>query len=220
MKLAQGTGREAREKAQGAGRKAQERIAWWVATLAAGAALAGCGGGAAVRESFYTLSAPAVGGPTGTSTAATSNLSIFVGPVSVPESVDRTQMVLRTGANEVDVSEKYRWAEPLKSAVPRVIAETLTRELGTQRVLTSRSAAALPVDYRVAIEVQRFDSSLTEGATIDALWTITPSAAKGGSVRTGRTRVTEPASGDPATLAAAHSRALDKVGRDIAAALR
>jgi uncharacterized protein len=220
MREAQGTGRKAQEKAQGTRRKAQEGLAWCVAVVIVGTVLVGCGGGAAVRESFYTLSAPAAGGSTSTSTAATSNLAIFVGPVSVPESVDRTQMVLRTGANEVEVSEKYRWAEPLKSAVPRVIAETLTRELGTQRVLTSRSAAALPVDYRVAIEVQRFDSSLTEGATIDALWTITPSAARGGSARTGRTRVTEPASGDPATLAAAHSRALDKVGRDIAAALR
>jgi len=220
MKEAQGAGRKAQEEAQGAGRKAQERIAAWVGVVILGTVLGGCGGGAAVRESFYTLSAPAPGVSASASTAATSNVSIFVGPVSVPESVDRSQMVLRTGANEVEVSEKYRWAEPLKSAVPRVIAETLTRELGTQRVLTSRSAAALAVDYRVAIEVQRFDSSLTEGATIDALWTITPSAAKGGSVRTGRTRVTEPASGDPATLAAAHSRALDRVGRDIAAALR
>ena len=196
--------------------QAHGSIAGRVAAAVVAAMLTGCGGGAAVRESFYTLSAP-----TGATPAqAASNVSVFVGPVSVPESVDRSQMVLRTGANEVDVSEKYRWAEPLKSAVPRVIAETLTRELGTQRVLTSRSAAALPVDYRVAIEIQRFDSSLAEGATIDALWTVTPSAAKGGSARTGRTRVTEPASGDPASLAAAHSRALDKVGRDIAAALR
>ena len=191
----------------------------WLAIAVAAFLVGACGGGAAVRESFYTLSAPAGATPAGT-TAATSNVSIFVGPVSVPESVDRTQMVLRTGANEVEVSEQYRWAEPLKSAIARVIAETLTRELGTQRVLTSRSAAALAVDYRVAIELQRFDSSLTDGATIDALWTITPAASRGGAVRTGRTRVTEPASGDPASLAAAHSRALDRVGRDIAAALR
>jgi uncharacterized protein len=212
---------EAQEMAQGARRKAQDRLlpALWMATVAV--VLGACGGGAAVRESFYTLSGPAAGASTGSgAAAATSNISIFVGPVAVPESVDRSQMVLRTGANEVEVSERYRWAEPLKSAVPRVIAETLTRELGTQRVLTSRSAAALATDYRIAIEVQRFDSSLTEGATIDALWTITPAAARGGSVRTGRTRVTEPASGDPASLAAAHSRALAKVGRDIAAALR
>ncbi|HET9653456.1 MAG TPA: PqiC family protein [Usitatibacter sp.] len=177
------------------------------------ATLTACGG-TPVRESFYTLSSPGTG-----AAAQSTGPSLFVGPVSVPESVDRQQMVLRTGANQVEISDQYLWAEPLKSAIPRVIAETLSRELGTPRVLTSRSGAALPVDYRVAVEIQRFDSSLDEGATVDALWTVT--ATKGGARRTGRTRVTEPvASHDPAALAAAHSRALDRVGRDIAAALR
>ncbi len=176
--------------------------------------LAACGS-PAPRESFYTLSA-AGGAPV---SRPAPDIAIFVGPVSVPEGVDRSQMVIRTGQNQVEISETNRWAEPLKSAIPRVIAETLSRELGTSRVLTSRSAAALAVDYRVAIEIQRFDSSVSDGATIDALWTITPT--KGGAAKTGRTRVTEPAAGgDPAALAAAHSRALDRVGRDIAAAIR
>jgi len=174
--------------------------------------LAACGG-TPVRESFYTLSAPQAA-----SVPQSSRPSIFVGPVSVPEAVDRTQMVLRTGANEVEISEQYRWAEPLKNAIPRVIGETLSRELGTSRVLTSRSAAALPVDYRVAIEIQRFDSSLQSGATVDALWTITK--VDGNVRRAGRTLATETAGGDAASLAAAHGRALDRVGRDIAATLK
>jgi uncharacterized protein len=178
------------------------------------AILAACGG-SPVRESFYTLSsveAPATA-------ARSASPAIYVGPVTVPESVDRNQMVLRTGANQVEVSEEHRWAEPLKAAIPRVIGETLSRELGTSRVLTSRSGAALPVDYRVAIEIQRFDSSLDEGATVDALWTIT--TVQGGARRAGRTRVTEPAAArTPAALAAAHSRALERVAREIAAALR
>ena len=149
----------------------------WLMLLVS-AAIAGCGS-APVHESFFTLSTPAAA-----STAPQSEKpAIFVGPVSVPEAVDRNAMVLRTGANEVEISEQYRWAEPLKSAIPRVIGETLSRELGTSRVLTSRAGAALPFDYRVAIEVQRFDSSLTEGATIDAVWTIT---RVDGNVRGGR----------------------------------
>jgi uncharacterized lipoprotein YmbA len=171
-------------------------------------------GGSPVRESFFTLSAPtsAAGVPQSASPA------IFVGPVSVPEAVDRSQLVLRTGANQVEVSEQYRWAEPLKNAIPRVIGDTLSRELGTSRVLTSRSAAALPVDYRVAIEIQRFDSSLQSGATVDALWTVTK--VDGNVRRAGRTLATEAAANDAASLAAAHGRALDRVGRDIAAAIR
>ena len=197
-------------KARRATRKAHGFVLLLVAAI-----LAACGG-APVHESFYTLSLPASGGAAMPSSASP---AIFVGPVSVPEAVDRTQMVLRTGANEVEISEQYRWAEPLKNAIPRVIGETLSRELGTSRVLTSRSAAALPVDYRVAIEVQRFDSSFADGATVDALWTI--SAKDGSAPRAGRTVAREPdRTHDAAGIAAAHARALERVATDIANAIR
>src|SRR6185369_17215062 len=78
----QARGGEEMKEARGAGRKAQEGIKCWVGVVVLGTVLGGCGGGAAVRESFYTLSAPAAGVSAGASTAATSNVSIFVGPVS------------------------------------------------------------------------------------------------------------------------------------------
>jgi hypothetical protein len=138
--------------------------------------------------------------------------------VSVPEAVDRTQIVLRTGPNQVDVSDDFRWAESLRSAIPRFVAEALGRELGSSRVMASRMAAGTPVDFRVAIEVQRFDSSLDEGATIDALWTVsTPS----GPSRSGRSTVHEPAaSHDVAGVVTAHARALERIAHDIAEAIR
>lgn len=184
------------------------------AAAALALALAACGA-PAPKEQFFTLAAPnpGVAPPNG------EHPSVFVGPVAVPEGVDRSQMVLRTGRNEVDVSDDFRWAEPLRSAVPRVIAETLSRELGSSRVLSSRMAAGTPVDYRVAIEVQRFDSSLGDGATIDALWTVT--AAAGARTRNGRSVEHEPAtSRDPGAVAAAHGRALERVARAIAGAIR
>ncbi len=175
--------------------------------------LAACGT-PAPREQFFTLSAPAQGAlPTGTSP------SVFVGPVAIPEGVDRTQLVLRTGANEVDISDDLRWAEPLRSAIPRVLAESIARDLGTQRVMTARQAAGTAVDYRVAVEVQRFDSSLADGATIDALWTV--SGTRGTAPRQGATHAHETLTGSgPAALAAAHGRALARIGHDIAEAIR
>jgi uncharacterized lipoprotein YmbA len=168
-----------------------------------------------VKENFFTLSGPAGAPPP----ANPSSVSVFVGPVSVPESVDRTAMVLRTGANRVEIDDGNRWAEPLKSAIPRVVAETLMRELGTPRVMSSRAGSATAADYRVAIEIQRFDSSIAEGATVDALWTVSP--AKAGAARTGRTFAQEAAATpDLAAVAAAHSRALERVARDIAAAIK
>jgi len=182
----------------------------WLAALAA--IVTACG--TAPKESFYTLA-----GPGSAPAPASSQVSIYVGPVVVPESVDRTPMVVRTGPNEVDIDDFHRWAEPLKTAIPRVVAEHLMRELGTARVMASR-ASNVPFDYRVSIEIQRLDTSFTEGSTLDALWTIT--STKGGTPpRTGRTVATERApSADHAGVAAAHSRVIARLAADIAAALK
>ena len=180
-----------------------------LAALAAALVLAGCG--SPLKESFYTLSGPQTPAPFGTA----ASMSVFVGPVTVPEAVDRLSMVLRTSPNQVEISDAHLWAEPLKSAIPRALAETLMRELGTPNVRATRSGSGSDLDYRVTVEVQRFDSSTQAGATLDALWTV---SGKGKS-RTGRSTYTEPGS-DPAGLAAAHSRALERLGRDIAAAIK
>jgi uncharacterized protein len=168
----------------------------------------GCG--ATPSSRFYTLSA-------GAAPAATpSNFSVAVGPVSVPAVVDRPQIVVTTGPNQVRVEEFNRWASPLQNGIARVVAENLVAMLGTPRVTLSPSADA---DYRAAIEVQSFESAPGEAAVLDALWTVR--RAKDAKAQTGRTTVREPAQekGYDA-LAAAHSRALARLSRDIADAVR
>jgi len=180
--------------------------------LAASLILAACG--STPKESYYTLSAPPAPAPA----AGASAVSVTIGPVVVPEAVDRSPMVVRTGPNEVAIDDLHRWVEPLKSAIPRALAELLMRDLGTPNVLAGRSAMGTKADYRVAIDVQRFDSSLSEGATLDAVWTVTPAQ---GPARTGRTFAQEAAPArDHAGIAAAHRKALEKLAADIAAAIR
>jgi len=70
---------------------------------------AGCGSTPASR--FYTLSAtPASAGPS-------SDLSVAVGPVTVPGVVDRPQIVVSAGPNQVRLDEFNRWASPLQSNI-------------------------------------------------------------------------------------------------------
>ena len=178
--------------------------------LVAALLLAACAG-PAPKESFYVLSAPPAA-----ATGATPR--VLVGTVSMPEAVDRTAMVIRVGPNQVDIDDANRWAEPLKAALPRVLAENLRRELGSTNVYSSRQAGVPAPDFRVGVEVQRFESSLDEGATLEALWTVTPAT---GPARSGQTVAKERAgSRDAAGIAAAHSKALEALGRDIAAAIR
>ena len=167
--------------------------------------LAGCG--TTPRESYYTLAAP----PMDAAAAATTSVHVMLS--SLPEAVDRNPMVVRTGPYQVDIDDFHRWAEPLKAAIPRVLAANIARDLGGARVTSGRGTAAVP-DYRVAVDVARFDSSFGEGAAIDATWTVTP---KTGPAVQGRTIARAPApSADHAGVASAHSRALEKLAREIA----
>jgi uncharacterized lipoprotein YmbA len=173
----------------------------------------GAGCGPTPPTHFYTLGA--VPGPAATPSA----LSVAVGPVTVPASVDRPEIVVSTGPNQVRLEQFDQWASPLQNNIARVVAENLVAMLGTPRVTMSPQTLAAGVDYRAVIEVQRFDSALGEAATLDVVWVVT--RTRDGKAQTGRTTVREPTTGpDFEALAAAHSRALARLSRDIAGAVQ
>ena len=158
------------------------------------------------KERFYTLSAPEPA-------AATEGApSLAVVSVSVPELVDRPQIVVRAGPNQVGINEQARWAEPLRGAIARVVTANLAAAMNG-KVAPQRGDP----DYRVTLDVQRFESTLGDGVLIDAVWSVAP---KSGERRAGRTVAREKARGpDYDGLAAAHSAALASVSREIAAAI-
>ncbi|MGA3252097.1 MAG: ABC-type transport auxiliary lipoprotein family protein, partial [Paraburkholderia sp.] len=45
-------------------------------------------------------------------------ITVLIGVVSVPELVDRPQIVVNAGDNKVDIDEFARWADSLKSQIP------------------------------------------------------------------------------------------------------
>jgi uncharacterized protein len=168
--------------------------------------LTACVGGNPPRESFFTLNAPEP------AAAAEDAPSIAVGPVTIPEVVDRPQIVVRLGPNQVQIVEQARWAEPLKSAIARVVAANLAAALQA-RLALGRNADA---DYRVVLDVQRFESP-ADAVLIEALWTVTSKDGR----RNGRSVVREKiAAKDYSSLAAAHSAALATLSKEIAAAIR
>jgi uncharacterized protein len=162
---------------------------------------------------FYTLSRGAA--PVNAPVASTSAISVIVGPVAIPALVDMPQIVLSTGPNQVTVDEFNRWASPLQNNIARVVAENLVLMLGTPRVSLFQGSLNVEADFRVAIEVQSFDSAPGDAATLNAVWAVR--RIKDGKSQTGRTSVRETAgaAGFDA-LAAAHSRALARMSQDIA----
>jgi uncharacterized protein len=182
----------------------------WVLLLCVGSAALGCGRTATAQ--FYMLT------PTVTAASATSpSLGIVVGPVTVPGSVDRPQFVVQTSPNTVTLDEFNRWASPLADNIARVVASDLAVLLGTSHVAVA-PATGFTADYRVVVDVQRFESTPGSSVLVEALWAVRKT---GGQSRSGRTVATETVSGPTFdALAAAHSRALATLANDIAAAIR
>jgi uncharacterized lipoprotein YmbA len=191
--------------------------------LALLAVLAACATSPTPR--YYTLGAGA--GNTAPVQIATDALSIWVAPVTLPESVDRPQMVVRVAPNRVAILDGHRWAEPLSGAMSRAIAADLAALLGGARVSAEAQHAASGAQFRVLVDVQRFESVPGQGVTLEALWLVRRQGETDGP--RGHALVTEAVRGAPAdpagapdydALAAAHSRALAALSRDIAQALR
>ena len=179
------------------------------------AAAAGSGCRASAPARFYTLDAIATadsGAPAGT-------YAVAVGPVSIPPLVDRPQFVVQVAPNRIALDEFNRWGSPLDDSIARAVAGNLTVLLGTPSVATGRLAPGLAPAYRVAIDVQRFESVPGQSVLVDAVWAVQKGTTRG--ARSGRTIAREPVAGTGFdALAAAHSRALGKVSADIAAAIR
>lgn len=186
----------------------------WIATLCLAVVTASCS--RSPRVTFYTLEPAA---QIGTPAPTAADPAVAVGPVTLPEVVDRPQLVVRVAANRVEILESHRWGEPLRSGIPRLIAENLRRLLRSDRVSSYHQHAGVDADYRVLVDIQRFESSPGEGVTIEAAWSLRRTA--GGASKSGRSLVREPVDAvgyDP--LVAAYGRALLAVSRDLAEAIR
>lgn len=179
----------------------------FVAMLAA-MLLAGCGSSPEPR--YYALSTLA---PPPSQTRGGG--SIEIGPVTVPDMVDRAQIVTRVGERQLQIAEQARWIEPLRNEIARVVADDLAAASG-RPVAAWPQSAGLADPLRIALDVQRFESA-SDTVLIETVWTLRPPQ---GAPRSGRSIVTEPVQGAGYdALAAAHSRALAQLSSDIMAAI-
>ena len=186
------------------------RIAKLISIAVAAVLAVGC---STAPSKFYSLSSTSAADGTPPTAVA-----VMVGPVTIPASVDQPEFVVQVAANRVQVDEFNRWVAPLGDAIARAVAGDLVVLLGTPEVASNQLANFVP-DYRVTIDVQRFESVPGNAATLEAVWTVRKTV--GGEIRSGRTVAREPVQGQSYdALAAAHSQALAQMSIDIAVAIR
>jgi uncharacterized protein len=136
--------------------------------------LAGCAGSPSSK--FYQLNSLQNRISMTRDTSFEQNLIIAIGPVRIPDYLDRPQIVTRAGKNELKLSEFDRWAGALESDVTRVLVEDISGLLPAGRFSVVRWApyleSQMPASYRVEVLVDRFEGTLGDSVLLKAQWAV------------------------------------------------
>ncbi|MDD2679302.1 MAG: PqiC family protein [Candidatus Omnitrophica bacterium] len=97
---------------------------------------------------------------------------IAVGPIWIPGYLDRPQIVTRDKHGNFHFAQFDRWAEPLDSALARLINENLARLLPAASIQLFPCSFAIPLDYQVILEIVKLDSELDKDMNLTAQWSI------------------------------------------------
>jgi len=171
---------------------------------------AGC---AQTAQNYYVLtasgSAPSGGG-----------VGIGVGPVTLAEYIDRPNLVIQQGPNQMAVSEDHRWAGDLGTSIARVTATNLGRELKTGNVRTYPWQGDGEIGDQVTLDIRQFHSDSEGYAVIEVGWRVYSLPSR--TLKASNTFVDrEPLAADGyPSMVAAQSRLLSRLGKSIASALR
>lgn len=153
-----------------------------------------------------------------------SAVELGVGPIRIPEYLNRSQLVTRGPGMELRIDEFNRWAEPLAPAFHRIVSTDVDNAVDGLTVIAFpwESALRADVDYRLLGEVIRFDADRSGLVILEMQWGIAEVSSREHVVSAHRSRYEARAgsSDDPAAVASAMNDALASFSRDIAGRMR
>jgi uncharacterized protein len=140
----------------------------------AGVALGLLNACASPREHLYTLDDALEQ----TSVATGARPTVVVGPISLPELIDRPQLVVRSSKYDIVINEQERWAAPLKDQLPRLLAAELSRRVADRRFAAASSSAINSPTAHLLIDIWSVDMAHDSGVRLTAHWVYRPASSQ------------------------------------------
>jgi uncharacterized lipoprotein YmbA len=183
-----------------------------VFALALPLSLAACG--SSPHNHYYLLTAADVHSASGQTP------SLGIGPVEIPEYLNRSGLVYSRQGNQLQISSQERWAEPLESGITRVLGLNLANLLNTENLRYFPWNPQRAPDYGVKITLLSLDANDRQ-ATLVAEWLVyRPASSETVNRRISQLhRQLPPGELDPAQLAPTYSMLLQELSEIIAAAI-
>jgi uncharacterized lipoprotein YmbA len=146
--------------------------------------------------------------------------AVAVGPISMPPYLRRPQIVRREGGNRVVASTENQWGEDLDAGFAQVLAQNLTVLIPSDRVSRFPWSLPTPMDYRVSVQIERFERIESGDVFLRATWTLS-GAGSDQRLSMGQFADRQPSSDESieATVEAM-SRSIENLSRIIATAVQ
>jgi len=165
---------------------------------------------------YYTL-APLQ--PPGVQAASVPTFTVAVGPVINPDLLQRPQIATRTSDHQISFSDFHKWAGSLADETKRVLVVNLNALLSGARAAVTTDDIAIDPDYRVVVNINRFDGRPGGSVWLNAVWTLKEQKGKM-AIAVNQSVIEEPVSGQGyPDLVSAQSRAIGQLSREIAAGI-
>lgn len=132
--------------------------------------LSGCsalGGSGQEKTTFYSLAAASDLQPIMTTGAPK---IVGVGPVYLPDYLNRPQIVTFTSAYQLDLSEFNRWGGALDSDMNRVLTQNLVRLLPAMRIVSLPVRVTANPDIQVVLQVLSFERTADGMVVLNVSW--------------------------------------------------
>jgi len=144
---------------------------------------------------------------------------IGVGPVSIPALLERKQIVTRSDQNTVQIAEFHQWAAPLRDNITQVLTQNLAALQKSHVIRPYPWSAYGSVNYRLVIDIERFDTRPGHSVNLEARWAIMDVKTKA-IVSNHQSNIEHPLADPsyPATVKAL-SEVLDEFSRELAQAI-
>jgi len=165
---------------------------------------------------FFTL-APTTASAA-SAAAAASAAPVQVTAVHIPPALDRQQIVRQSGANELEISDRNRWAAPFAEMTQRVLTQDLAARRPHGSVILPKEPAP-PMTGMIVVDILQFACDPSGKVVFDGAWALVPAGTEAPSLNR-RVHLTETASpGDYGDQVRAMSTILGQLADDIAMAL-
>lgn len=95
---------------------------------------------------------------------------IGLGPIRIPEYLNRPQMIVAISENQYRLSEEHRWAERLDQNISLALFKALPEQIGTDKIVRYPWPQRQVVDYQVGIDILEFNVDASGQSRLIAQW--------------------------------------------------